>query len=88
MKYNIVMILLFLAGCTASIVYSSEGEELYYEKCGGCHRVYPKDEIKSLKMKFDFDVMSRKSKLNEIQKKMIMEYLEDNPEKSTDILSR
>ncbi|PKL83357.1 MAG: hypothetical protein CVV24_05405 [Ignavibacteriae bacterium HGW-Ignavibacteriae-3] len=75
MRYNLIMIILFLAGCTASIVYSSEEEKLYYDKCGGCHRVYSKSEINSGKVKNDIDGMSKKARLNGAEKKMIIEYL-------------
>ena len=75
MKNTVCLVLLFLAGCAATIAYSSKGEELYYNKCSGCHRLHPKTEFTSEKWESDIEEMSKKAKLNEDEKRMIIEYL-------------
>ncbi len=75
MKYGIVLGLLFLAGCAAAIVYKSEGEELYYEKCGSCHRVYPKEKYSADEWETKIEEMSKRAKLNANKKRMIIDYL-------------
>lgn len=75
MKITVCLALLFIAGCAATIAYSSKGEELYYNKCGGCHRLHSKTEFTSEKWKSEVEEMSKKAKLNEDEKRMIIEYL-------------
>ncbi|OGU69859.1 MAG: hypothetical protein A2499_01115 [Stygiobacter sp. RIFOXYC12_FULL_38_8] len=76
MKYSIVLILLFIVGC-ASAIYSSKEEKLYVEKCGGCHRVYAKDEFSKEHWLKEFDEMTKRAKLDEAQKMMMRNYLFD-----------
>ena len=77
MRFTISMILslLFICACAAGIVYNSKGEDLYHEKCGGCHRLYAKSEFDDNKREKIVDEMSIKAKLNPDQKRMIIEYL-------------
>ncbi len=75
MKITISLALLFVAGCAATIIYSSKGEELYYNKCSGCHRLHSRTEFSSEKWKSEVEEMSKKAKLNEDEKGMIIEYL-------------
>ncbi|MBI3124169.1 MAG: hypothetical protein HYZ10_07180 [Ignavibacteriales bacterium] len=74
MKYSAVLILLFIVGC-ASAIYSSKGEKLYVEKCGGCHRVYAKDEFSKEHWLKEFDEMTKRAKLDGAQKMMMRNYL-------------
>ncbi len=75
MKVSFSLILLFVAGCAATIIYSSKGEELYNNKCSGCHRLHSRTEFSSEKWKSEVEEMSKKAKLNEDEKRMIIEYL-------------
>lgn len=75
MKIIFSLILLFIAGCAATIIYCSKGEELYYNKCSGCHRLHSKTEFTSEKWKSEVEEMSKKARLNEDEKRMIIEYL-------------
>ncbi|MBA4407316.1 hypothetical protein C0389_08585 [bacterium] len=63
-----------IAACSASID-SSKGEELYHEKCGGCHRLYSKKEFSRKRWGIEVESMSKKSKLSEDEKRMILGYL-------------
>lgn len=51
------------------------GEQLYKEKCGGCHALYQKGKF----TRGDWDSiiirMEKKARLNEYQSKLIREYL-------------
>lgn len=75
MKVTLCLIFLFIAGCAATIIYSSKREELYNNKCSGCHRLHSKTELTSEKWKSEIEEMSKKAKLNEDEKRMIIEYL-------------
>ncbi|KAF0153528.1 MAG: hypothetical protein KF816_08660 [Melioribacteraceae bacterium] len=75
MKIIFSLVFLFIAGCAATIIYRSKGEELYYNKCGGCHRIHSKTEFTSEKWKSEVEEMSKKARLNEDEKRMIIEYL-------------
>jgi uncharacterized ParB-like nuclease family protein len=71
----------FIVGCSAAIIFNSEEERLYYEKCGGCHRVYSRSEFSREHWLKEFDEMSGKAKLNENDKAMIRKYLLDDSAK-------
>lgn len=75
MKYLVLIFLLFVIGCAASRVYLSKGEELYYEKCGGCHRLYSPNEITNEKWDKIMEEMTKRSKLEDDEKRMIIQYL-------------
>lgn len=77
MKYSVLLILLFTAGCASSIIFSSKEEELYYEKCGGCHRVYNKNEFSKEHWLKEFNDMTKRAKLSSQQKEMLKTYLFD-----------
>ena len=75
MRIIIFSVLLLAAGCAANIAYSSKGEELYYNKCGGCHRLHAKTEFTGEKWKSVVEGMSKKAKLDEDEKRMLIDYL-------------
>ncbi len=75
MKIVICFVLLFTAGCAATIIYSSKGEELYNNKCSGCHRLHSKNEFTKEKWESEIEEMSKKSRITEDEKMMIIEYL-------------
>ncbi len=75
---GLILFLLFLTACATSIIYSSRGEDLYHEKCGGCHRLYSKSELTSREWHNKIDEMSIKAKLSPDEKRMIIEFLTDN----------
>ena len=75
MRITIVLFLLLVAGCATSIIYNSKGEELYYDKCGGCHRLYTKTKLSKEKWRREVEDMSKKAKLSDEEKRMIIEYL-------------
>ncbi len=75
MRLLISLVLLFIAGCATTVNYFSEGEKLYVNKCGGCHRIYNKVEFTKEEWKREVDKMSKKAKINEEEKKQIIEYL-------------
>jgi hypothetical protein len=78
MRYTIVIALLFIAGCAASVVYSNKGEKLYNEKCGGCHQLYPKAKFSSEKWRREIEAMSKKAKLSNEEKGKILKYFTDD----------
>jgi len=78
MRYTIGIVLLFIAGCAAGVVYSNKGEELYNEKCGGCHQLYPKGKFSSEKWRSEIETMSKKAKLSDEEKRMMLEYFTDD----------
>ncbi|KUO63494.1 hypothetical protein APF79_06900 [bacterium BRH_c32] len=75
MKIVFSLVLLFLAGCVSTIIYSSKGEELYSNKCSGCHRLHSKTEFTSEKWKSEIEEMGKKAKLSDDEKRMLIEYL-------------
>lgn len=75
MRINLLLIIIFLAGCSAGIIYHSKGEELYYSKCGGCHRIYNKNEYNPEQWKKEVEDMSKKAKLTKDEQELIIEYL-------------
>lgn len=72
-----MIILLFLIGCSANIIYHSKGEELYNSKCGGCHRIYNKAEFNPEQWKTEVEEMSKKAKLTNDESKLILDFLTD-----------
>lgn len=78
MRYNLFMAFLFLAGCSAGIIFNSKGEVLYYNKCGGCHRLYSKSEFTGEKWRSEIQKMSKKAKLSDDEKRMLIEYFTDD----------
>lgn len=75
MKLIIGLILLIIAGCATIATYNSKGEELYVNKCGGCHRIYNKSEFTKEEWKREVDEMSKKAKLAISEKELILEHL-------------
>lgn len=75
MKYLFIIIFIFIIGCSAHKYFTSEGEKLYYEKCGGCHRPYPKSELKTEEWKMKMEEMDKRTKLNGEEKRLILLYL-------------
>ncbi len=79
MRFTIIILVqLFIAGCAVGVAYSSKGEEIYRDKCGGCHRLYTKTELKSEKLRSSVEEMSKRAKLSTEEKRMIIEYLIDD----------
>lgn len=75
-----MLFLLFLiaaAGCSTREVHSADaaGEDLYKNKCGGCHRAYKKTEYKPAEWEKIVKVMSAKSRLTEAEERQIIKYL-------------
>lgn len=77
MKYLLGLIFVVIVGCSASQHFTSKGEELYYEKCSGCHRPYTKSELSAENWKMKIDEMSKKAKLTEDEKKIVLSYLSE-----------
>lgn len=75
MKIVFSLVLLFIAGCVSTIIYSSKGEELYSNKCSGCHRLHLKTEFTNEKWKSEIEEMGKKAKLSDDEKRMLIEYL-------------
>lgn len=78
MKYSVALILLFVIGC-ASAIYSSKEEKLYVEKCGGCHRLYARTEFSKEHWLKEFDEMTKRAKLEEMEKRMLWNYIFEEP---------
>ncbi len=78
MKYLLIVFFLIIVGCSVSKDFTIMREELYYEKCGGCHRLYSKQEFTNEKWQSEVEEMSKKAKLSEDEKRMIIEYLTNN----------
>ncbi len=72
-----LLILFTAAGCSTREVHSADaaGEDLYKNKCGGCHRVYKKTEYKPAEWEKIVKAMSTKSRLTEAEERQIIKYL-------------
>ena len=75
MKYLILVIFLSIVGCSATKYFTSKGEELYYEKCAGCHRLYQKSELSVDEWKVKLDEMAKRAKLDDEEKRLVLTYL-------------
>ena len=75
MKLNLAFILLFIGGCASAIVFNSKEEELYHEKCSGCHRLYSRNEFSPERWREEIEDMSKKARLSADEKRMIVDYL-------------
>ncbi len=75
MKYLLLVIFVIIVGCSASKNYISRGEELYSEKCAGCHRLYLKAELTAQEWKITMEKMGKRAKLNDEEKKIVLSYL-------------
>lgn len=51
------------------------GEQLYKEKCGGCHALYQRDKFSEGDWDSVITRMEKKARLDEHQSKLIREYL-------------
>ena len=72
--------LLVFAGCSneKSIKQGNgnlSGEQLYKEKCGGCHALYQRDKYSNGDLENVLVRMAKKAHLDEHQSKLIREYL-------------
>ncbi|MCL4549372.1 MAG: hypothetical protein M1495_12475 [Bacteroidetes bacterium] len=81
MKYLLSAIFLMIVGCSASKHFTSKGEELYYEKCTGCHRLHDKGEYDSAEWYSIMEKMSKKSHLSDDEGRAIIKYLTDRKTK-------
>lgn len=81
MKYLVLVFFLFVIRCAASRIYSNKGGKLYCEKRGGCHRLYSPQEITNEKWDKIMEEMTKRSKLDDEEKRMIIQYLkqEESP---------
>lgn len=77
MKYSFLFLLLFVFGC-ATVSYTSVEEKVYFEKCGGCHRVYKREDFTKEKWINELEEMTKRAKLSDEDKKMILEFLTKN----------
>lgn len=78
MRFIVGLALLFLLiSCSSSSKNkpTETGSVLYKEKCGGCHRIFKKEEFSKANWKIIFPKMETKSKLNELESKLILDYL-------------
>jgi len=72
--------LLVFAGCSneKSIKQGNgnlSGEQLYKEKCGGCHALYQRDKYSNGDLENVLVRMAKKAHLDEHQSKLIRKYL-------------
>ncbi|MFA7229189.1 MAG: hypothetical protein WC061_09145, partial [Melioribacteraceae bacterium] len=58
--------------------FTDAGEKLYYDKCGGCHRVYEKSDFTKGRWVDELEDMSRRAKLSPEEKNLIKNYLFEN----------
>ena len=75
-----LLFLLAFAGCSneKSIKRGNgnlSGEQLYKEKCGGCHALYQRDKYSNGDLENVLVRMAKKAHLDEHQSKLIREYL-------------
>lgn len=78
MKYILLIILLFVIGCSTQTSYIKNGQygsELYSEKCGGCHRLYKKNEYSKTEWMQILQIMKIKARLTEKEYLIIEQYL-------------
>jgi len=72
---------LFLIGCS-NLAFKHdtkfpEGQNLYFSKCGGCHKIYDRDKYSQLQWEKIMNDMTARSKLNETDFNSILEYLKE-----------
>jgi Zn-finger protein len=78
LKYILLLILLFVIGCSTQTTTSNNdqnGSELYSEKCGGCHRLHSKNEYTKAEWSQILQTMKTKAKLTEKENSIIEQYL-------------
>ncbi len=75
MKYNLIFILLFVIGCTSTMVSTDDREILYKEKCSGCHKLYLKSDFSKEEWENKLPQMFQEANLNEEEKKLIYDYI-------------
>jgi hypothetical protein len=80
-----IFILLALAGCSSerSIKQkngNSTAEQLYKDKCGGCHTLYQREKFADGYWGDVLVRMEKKAHLNEYQSRLIREYLVVKPD--------
>ena len=81
MKYLLLVIFLIIVGCSTSKYFISNEEELYYEKCAGCHRPHDRSEYDSTEWYSIMEKMSKKANLSDEENRMIIKYLTDSKTK-------
>ncbi len=75
-----IFVLFALAGCSSerSIKQNkgnSTAEQLYKDKCGGCHALYQRDKFTIGDRDIVIARMEKKARLDDLQSKLIREYL-------------
>jgi hypothetical protein len=75
MKYLLLALFLIIAACSSGNYFTDRGEELYSEKCAGCHRLYPKKEYTAEEWRLHLEEMSKRAKLSPEEKILIGGYL-------------
>lgn len=72
-----LFLLFAAAGCSSPNIQSADaaGEDLYKNKCGGCHRTYKKEEYKPAEWEKIVREMKGKSRLTEAEELQIIKYL-------------
>lgn len=54
-----------------------EGQNLYFSKCGGCHKIYDRDNYTPQQWKKIMKDMTARSKLKDNEMKSILEFLQE-----------
>jgi hypothetical protein len=76
MKITVAIIVLLLTGCVSQPAGTMDkAEYLYKNKCGGCHKIYKKDDFSNEKWSKIIASMKIKARLTETEEHIIKDYL-------------
>ncbi len=72
---------LVLFGCSnpafKHVTKFPEGQNFYFSKCGGCHKIYNRNNYSPIQWEKIMNDMKDRSKLNEMDFNSILEYLKE-----------
>lgn len=78
----LIFVITILAGCGTKSIHQEEtqfpvGKKLYISKCGGCHRLYQRNEFTSSQWDTVVVSMRSKAKISSEEEKEILNFLKE-----------
>ncbi|MCR4418354.1 MAG: hypothetical protein WHV63_00105 [Ignavibacteria bacterium] len=79
---TIISVILIFAGCTKHSIHNEEtqfieGKKLYISKCGGCHKLYVRNEFTPAQWDTIVVSMRNKAKITADQENEILKFLKE-----------
>jgi mono/diheme cytochrome c family protein len=90
-KISTLSLSLILASCTTSLYVPSrsfgsissedlkKGRQLYITNCASCHTLYLPNQYDAVTWQHNLDEMQERAKINDMEKKLIFDYLVSAP---------